>query len=50
MPDLSENFISCDDDYFFYNPLPEDTFFENNVPQTEIKTSDFEYQKIPGMT
>ena len=50
IPDLSENFISCDDDYFFYNLLPEDTFFENNVPQTEIKKSDFEYQKIPGMT
>lgn len=37
IPDLSENFISCDDDYFFMNPIPEDWFFENNIPQTQIK-------------
>lgn len=37
IPDLSENFISCDDDYFFINPIPEDLFFEHNVPQTVIK-------------
>ena len=37
IPDLSENFISCDDDYFFINPIPANLFFENNIPQTSIK-------------
>lgn len=30
--DLSENYIMCDDDYFFINPIKEDTFFKNGVP------------------
>lgn len=43
IPDLSENFIACDDDYYFYNPIPSDWFFENDVPQTEINTSGLDY-------
>lgn len=37
--DLSENFISCDDDYFFINPIPANLFFENNRPQTNIRVN-----------
>lgn len=50
IPDLSENFIACDDDYFFYNFIPNNWFFEANVPQTSIKISNIKYEKIPGLT
>lgn len=33
--DLSDNYIMCDDDYFFLNPLPETKFFINNIAQHE---------------
>lgn len=32
IPDLSENYIMCDDDYYFLNPIPEDRFFRDNKP------------------
>ena len=38
IPDLSDNFIACDDDYFFLNSVPEDLLFENNVPMSRRKT------------
>ena len=30
--DLSENFIICDDDFYFLNPIKEDRFFKYNKP------------------
>lgn len=30
--DLSENYIMCDDDFYFLNPIKEDRFFKNNMP------------------
>ena len=33
--DLSENFITCDDDMFFMTPIPENMFFKNNIAQHE---------------
>lgn len=41
IPDLANNFIACDDDYFFINPIPEDLHFENNVPMTRKKTTKY---------
>ena len=35
IPDLSNNYIMCDDDYFFLNPIEETKFFVNNRPQHE---------------
>jgi len=35
IPDLSENYIMCDDDCFFFNPIKEEKFFINNVAQHE---------------
>ena len=32
IPDLSENYIMCDDDYYFLNPIKEDRFFRENKP------------------
>lgn len=32
IPDLSENYIMCDDDYYFLNPIAEDRFFKQNKP------------------
>ena len=29
IPDLSENFIVCNDDFYFLNPIPEDLFFKD---------------------
>ncbi len=49
IPDLSENFIACDDDYYFYNTIPSDLFFENNVPQTEIIPSTRTYLRVPAI-
>lgn len=31
--DLSEQYISCNDDHFFLNPIPETLFFENGKPK-----------------
>lgn len=33
--DLSDNFIMCDDDYFFMNEIKKDRFFKNNIAQHE---------------
>lgn len=33
--DLSNNYIMCDDDYFFLNPIKEEKFFINNIAQHE---------------
>lgn len=30
--DLSNNFISADDDYYFLNSIPQDWFFKENIP------------------
>ena len=43
--DLSDNYIYCNDDYFFLNPTTEDMFFRNNLPvykdtESEIKKLD----------
>ena len=43
--DLSDNYIYCNDDYFFLNPTTEGMFFVNNYPvykdtQTEIRKLD----------
>ena len=35
IPDLSDNYIMCDDDYFFLNPVEETRFFVNNRAQHE---------------
>lgn len=32
IPDLSEHYIMCDDDYYFLNPISEDRFFRENKP------------------
>ena len=45
IPDLSNNYIYCNDDYFFLNPTSEGMFFVDNLPvykdtQAEIKTLD----------
>lgn len=32
IPDLSDNYIMCDDDYYFLNPIKEDRFFKGNKP------------------
>lgn len=31
IPDLSNNFITCNDDFFFLNPCEEEMFFQNNL-------------------
>lgn len=46
IPDLSENFIACDDDYFFINPVPEDWFFEDNIPMTSHKKNSFKDRNL----
>lgn len=46
IPDLSENFIACDDDYYFFNPIPSDLFFENNVPQSEVVETAIFYSNL----
>ena len=43
--DLSDNYVYCNDDYFFLNPTTEDMFFRNNLPvykdtESEIKKLD----------
>lgn len=32
IPDLSENYIMCDDDYYFLNPISQYRFFKENKP------------------
>lgn len=32
IPDLSDNYIMCDDDFYFLNPIEEDRFFRDNKP------------------
>lgn len=32
IPDLSETYIMCDDDYFFLNPIKENRFFRGEIP------------------
>lgn len=32
IPDLSDNYIACDDDYYFLNPVKPELFFINNYP------------------
>lgn len=32
IPDLSENYIMCDDDFYFLNEIKEDRFFKNGKP------------------
>jgi len=39
--ELSNNFILCDDDFYFLKPIPEDLFFINNTPVDSWKTKDF---------
>lgn len=36
IPDLSENFILCDDDFYFMNPVPDNFFFDNDIPKSAI--------------
>lgn len=37
IPDLSENFIYCNDDFFFPNPSKETDFFQNDLPVDNAK-------------
>lgn len=30
--DLADNYIYCDDDYYFINPIPKERFFRNDIP------------------
>ena len=32
IPDLSDNYIACDDDYYFLNPVSSGMFFVDNYP------------------
>lgn len=32
IPDLAENYIMCDDDFYILNPIAEDRFFKDNKP------------------
>ena len=32
IPDLSDNYIMTDDDYYFINPIKKDRFFRNGIP------------------
>ena len=41
--DLSDNYIMCDDDYFFLNPIEETKFFINNIAQHEDNQVPFGY-------
>lgn len=43
IPDLSDNYIMCDDDYFFLNPIEEEKFFIDNVPQHEDNSIPYGY-------
>jgi len=43
IPDLSDNYIMCDDDYFFLNPIKEEEFFVNNIPQHEDNSIPYGY-------
>lgn len=43
IPDLSENYIMCDDDYYFLNPIEEDRFFIENKPVHEDNRLPFNY-------
>ena len=43
IPDLSDNYIMCDDDYFFLNPIKEEKFFIDNVPQHEDNSIPYGY-------
>lgn len=43
IPDLSDNYIMCDDDYFFLNPIPEEKFFINDIAQHEDNSIPFGY-------
>lgn len=43
--DLSDNYVYCNDDYFFLNPTKEEMFFVNNIPvykdtRSELKKLD----------
>ena len=45
IPELSNNYIYCNDDYFFLNPISKEMFFVNDYPvykdtQTDIKILD----------
>ena len=43
--DLSNNYIMCDDDYYFLNPIAEDRFFINNQPVHLDNQVKYEYFK-----
>lgn len=41
--DLSDNYIMCDDDYFFLNPVPKEKFFINDIAQHEDNSIPYGY-------
>lgn len=42
IPDLSDNFIVCDDDFYFFNPTDAELFFENNTPCSSFSIKSYE--------
>lgn len=46
--DLSENFIKCDDDYFFMNPIKEDKFFRYGLPVHKRNEVSYGYYNTSG--
>ena len=45
IPDLSENYIMCDDDYYFLNPIQKDRFFIDNKPVHEDNRVGYTFYK-----
>lgn len=48
IPDLAENYILCDDDYYFLNPIKEDRFFLYNLPVHKRNIVPYEYYDTSG--
>ena len=45
IPDLSENYIMCDDDYYFLNSIMKDRFFRQNKPVHKDNRLPYSYYK-----
>ena len=46
--DLSNNYVYCNDDYFFLNPIPEKMFFIDNLPVYRDTSSDIKKLDTSG--
>ena len=46
--DLSDHFITCNDDFFFINPIPAEKFFENDIIVQWIKKKPYILNGLTG--